>query len=263
MNFIKRVRYYDGLLADIKNLVSTNKVVHISDVPSSVDIDKFYIEMGDQLGMLFRKDVDPATRQLVHDSWTIVKYDVRYLHDTYKHSNKAQPLHTDYCNASIALDVVELICVEAAPFGGATIFMDSILLLELLKKFKPGLMKQLQDKEVIFGKAPHPLFRNTARVISYDDDGPLLYWNYAVVAPDNTPDVLQMCEEFHDFLESYVVRGGLCTPINLAPREGVFMQDKRILHGRNSFLGDRHLLKGGIATKDLEMVQEKVHKIFG
>ena len=262
MSFIKRVKYYDNMVADIKNLVATNKVVHISEVPKDIDLDKFYIGLGEALGMLFRKDVDPATRQLIHDSWTMVRYDERYLHETYKHSNKAQPLHTDYCNASIALDVVELICVESAPYGGATIFLDSVLLLELLEKFNPGLMQKLQEKEVIFGKSPHPLFRNTARVISFDNEGPLLYWNYAVVAPDNTPDVLEMCEEFHDFLESYVVRGGLYTPVYLEAGEGVFMQDKRILHGRNAFFGHRHLLKGGIATKDLEMVQEKVRKIF-
>ena len=262
MDFIKRIGYYDNLLADIKSLAAANKVLHITNVPQGVDVDKLYMELGSALGILFRKDVDPITRQLIHDSWTIVKYDVRYLHDTYKHSNKAQPLHTDYCNASIALDVVVLICVEAAPYGGATIFFDSILLLELLKEYKPELLKQLEEKEVIFGKTPHPLFRNTAKVISYDSDGPVLYWNYAVIAPENSPDVLKMCEDFHEFLESYVVRGGLCTPINLAPGEGVFMQDKRILHGRNAFLGQRHLLKGGVATKDLEIVQQKVSKIF-
>ena len=262
MNFIKQVKYNDNLAADIKNLVAANKVVYVTDVPQHIDIDKFYIGLGEALGMLFRKDVDPVTRQLVHNSWTMVKYDERYLHDTYKHSNKAQPLHTDYCNASIPLDVVELICVESAPYGGATIFLDSAVLLDILEKFNPELMQQLTEKEVIFGKSPHPLFRNTSTVISFDNEGPLLYWNYAVVAPDNAPDVLEMCEKFHDFLETYVVRGGLCTALYLSPGEGVFMQDKRILHGRNAFFGNRHLLKGGIATKDLEIVQEKIRKIF-
>ncbi len=261
MNFIKRVPYYPTINEDINRLVFENKVLHIADVPPHVDIDNFYIGLGDKLGMLFRKDIDPVTRTLIHDSWTVVKYDERYIHDTYKHSNKAQPLHTDYCNASIPLDLVVLICVNEAPVGGATIFLDSVILLDLLKAYRPELLKKLEDEVVIFGKAEHPVFRNRAKVISYNSAGPVLYWNYAVVAPDNSPAVLQMCEEFHDFLETYIVRGGIPQPVYLKPGEAVFMQDKTILHGRNAFFGERHLLKGGIACNDLDVIKEKLKAI--
>ncbi len=255
MNFIKTTHYYDSLGEDINHLVSENKVVHIANVPETADIDKLYVGLGEKVGMLFRKDIDPVTRTLIHDSWTMVKYDERYVNDTYKHSNKAQPLHTDYCNASIPLDIVLLICAQEAKYGGATTFVDSGLIVDILTEYKPELLTRLRTEEVIFGKAPHPVFRNKATIISEDEVGVVLHWNYAVVAPDNTPEVLAMCEEFHDFLENYIVRAGLTQPVYLKKGDAVFMQDKRIMHGRNAFWGDRHLLKGGIAVKDLDSIK--------
>ena len=63
--------------------------------------------------------------------------------------------------------------------------------------------------------------------------------------PDNTREAIEMCEEFHKFLENKVVAGGLLTGVYLKPGEAAFFQDDRILHGRNSFYGDRNLIKGG------------------
>ncbi len=63
--------------------------------------------------------------------------------------------------------------------------------------------------------------------------------------PDNPKDVLEMCEEFHKFLETKIVAGGLLTEVYLKPGEAALFQDDRILHGRNSFYGNRTLIKGG------------------
>jgi hypothetical protein len=63
--------------------------------------------------------------------------------------------------------------------------------------------------------------------------------------PDNTAEVLEMCDQFHNFLEKKIVEGGLLFPVYLKPGDAAFFQDDRLLHGRNSFYGARTLIKGG------------------
>ena len=46
-------------------------------------------------------------------------------------------------------------------------------------------------------------------------------------------------------LENKIVGGGLLTAVYLKPGEAALFQDDRILHGRNSFYGNRTLIKGG------------------
>lgn len=254
MNFIKHVDYFDTIKNNIIELVNQNKVVVIQNLPEHIDLDIFYKDLGETLGLLFRKDVDPINKKIIHDSWTTIRFDERYINQTYKHSNKHQPLHTDYCNASIELDLVLLICKKAADFGGATVFYDSSDLVKLLKKFKPNLFEQMQMKTVIFGKQPSPIFQNSTKILSFDDLGPIINWNYAVISEENSQEVIEMCEEFHDFLEENIFLSGETISISLKERDAVIMNDQRILHGRNSFLGDRFLLKAGIASKNHEEI---------
>ncbi|CAN5251414.1 hypothetical protein BH09BAC1_BH09BAC1_13980 [soil metagenome] len=260
MDFIQRIPYSENLKDTIAEVINKSRVTVIIEVPD-IDISQYYVELGEAVGMLFRKDVDPINKKIIDNSWTTVKFDPRYIEQTYKHSNKHQPLHTDYCNASINLDVVLLICESAAVHGGATVFLDGALLVELLKTYRPELFEKLQHHEVIFGRQPSPIFRNTVKVISFDQHGPIVNWNYAVVAPDNTPEVLAMAEELHDFLENYVMFAGIPEPVYLKKGEAVFMHDQRLLHGRNAFLGDRSLLKGGIATTDAEAIKAKLKQL--
>jgi alpha-ketoglutarate-dependent taurine dioxygenase len=262
MNFIREIDYNEILEGEISSMAGNNKVLVIRNVPEEIDADKFYTGLGNQLGYLFKKDVDPINKKIIDNTWTTIKFDERYIEQTYKHSNKHQPLHTDYCNASIDLDMVLLICKEPAPIGGATVFVDSEKLIYILENFNSDLFERLKNNEVIFGKSPSPIFRNKAKIIDFDSKGAVLHWNYAVIAPDNSAEVLRLCDEFHFFLEEYIFMAGIPEEIYLKKNEAVIMQDRRILHGRNSFWGDRFLLKGGVMSSPSEEKLNYIRKFM-
>ena len=261
MDFIKEISFKDFKLSDFKRAFTSAKIVYIKDVPD-INADEFYTEISAELGLLLKKDVDPVNKTIIDDAWTTIKYDKRYIHQTYKHSNKHQPLHTDYCNASINIDGVVLFCEIPATYGGATCFIDGVEVISLLQQYEPELLKKLENTEMIFGKKPSPIFRNCTKVVAYDKLGPILNWNYAVVAEDNSKEALDLAENFHYFLEEYVFNAGLPIDIPLKRNEAVLFHDKRILHGRRSFLGDRFLLKGGVFTRSEPGEREHIKKLL-
>ena len=116
-------------------------------------------------------------------------------------------------------------------------------LIYILDKYEPALYEKLKTLEVDFGKGEDQ--RKKRKIIDWDDRGIKLNWNYFRVMPDNPKEVIDMCEEFHKFLETKIVAGGLLTEVYLKPGEAAFFQDDRLLHGRNSFYGARTLIKGG------------------
>ena len=85
-------------------------------------------------------------------------------------------------------------------------------------------------------------------MIDYDHAGMLVNWNYFRAIDNSDPENKEMIEAFHQFLEQKVLLGGLVTPYLLKKGEGVFIHDRRVLHGRHSFIGKRHLNKGAIIT---------------
>ena len=105
------------------------------------------------------------------------------------------------------------------------------------------MFEQLKALEVDFGKGNDQ--RKRRKIIDSDARGVVLNWNYFRVMPDNPEDVKQMCNEFNDFLENKIVAGGLLTEVYLKPGDAAFFQDDRVFHGRNSFYGNRTLIKGG------------------
>ena len=134
-------------------------------------------------------------------------------------------------------------CIDCAEIGGATTFFDSKDLIYILSKYEPLLYERLKTVDVDFGKGEDQ--RKRRRIIDSDARGIKLNWNYYRVMPDNPKEVIEMCEEFHKFLETKIFGGGLLTEIILKPGEATFFQDDRILHGRNAFYGNRTLIKGG------------------
>jgi hypothetical protein len=141
------------------------------------------------------------------------------------------------------LDVNFFFCTEQAEIGGATTFIDSDDLIYILEKFEPALYEKLKTLEVDFGKGEDQ--RKKRKIIDTDERGIKLNWNHFRVMPDNTAEVLEMCDQFHNFLEKKIVEGGLLFPVYLKPGDAAFFQDDRLLHGRNSFYGARTLIKGG------------------
>lgn len=243
--FLKEVSYTNtpDFAETLKETLRAYKVVHLKDVPQDVDHMQFYANLTDQLGEIMNVDEDIKTGNANSDKrWTDVRYD-KANDFTFRHANTRQPLHTDAAYMSIELDVNFFFCTIQAEIGGATTFFDSDDLLYILEKFEPALYERLKTVEVDFGKGEDQ--RKTRKIIDSDARGVRLNWNYYRVMPDNKPEVVAMCEEFHKFLEEKIVAGGLLTPVYLKPGDAAFFQDDRLLHGRNSFYGARTLIKGG------------------
>ena len=65
-------------------------------------------------------------------------------------------------------------------------------------------------------------------------------WNYFRAEKCN------VVEDFHAFLENRIVQMGLLSNVSLRKGDAVFFNDQQVLHGRNAFIGERWLRKGGI-----------------
>jgi alpha-ketoglutarate-dependent taurine dioxygenase len=213
----------DDFAAELTKTLKKYKIVHLTGIPDGVDYKDFYAGLVDKLGKIVNVDEDIKTGNAnSNERWTDVRYDKNYDF-TFRHANTRQPLHTDAAYVNFDQDVNFFFCLEQAEIGGATTFIETT--------------------EVDFGKGEDQ--RKKRKIIDSDERGIVLNWNYFRIMPDNPDDVKQMCEEFHAFLENKIVSGGLLTVVCLAPGECVFFQDDRILHGRNSFYGNRNLIKGG------------------
>ena len=244
-NFLKVVKYTpDAGFADkFKETLKQYKIVHLVDVPADINYKDFYSSLVDKLGEIINVDEDIKTGNAnSQERWTDVRYDKENDY-TFRHANTRQPLHTDAAYVNFDLDVNFFFCMENAEIGGATTFIDSEDLCYILGKYEPALYEKLKTVEVSFGKGEDQ--RKKRKIIDKDNRGIKLNWNYFRVMPDNPKDVLEMCEEFHKFLETKIVAGGLLTEVYLKPGEAALFQDDRILHGRNSFYGNRTLIKGG------------------
>ena len=259
MDFIKKTDYYDNLLEDIKELADSSKVLVIKNIPDEVATDDFYIKIGNAIGLLIRKGFNPFTGELIDESWENIEYKKEYVYRTYKYSNKRHSLHTDFCDSSVPLDYVYLICREQAELGGETVFLDSKELIDLLQKYEPNLLEDIQKHDVVFGTKPSPIFRYTGKILSFDEDGEaILNWNYHVIAKENSKEVKEIAERFHEFLDTFVFNSFILKGEKLKKNEFVIMQDHKVLHGRNSYFGYRHMYKAAISASNIEIVKQKL-----
>ncbi len=243
--FLKVVQHSDSdnFSGQLKEALIANKIVHLTGIPMGTDYKSYYSELVDKMGEIINVDEDIQTGNAnSKERWTDVRYD-KNNDFTFRHANTRQPLHTDAAYVNFDLDVNFFFCMENAEVGGATTFVDSEDVIKVLEKYEPELYEKLKTVEVDFGKGNDQ--RKKRKVIDTDNRGIKLNWNYFRVMPDNEKDVIDMCEEFHKFLENKIVGGGLLTGVYLKPGEAAFFQDDRILHGRNSFYGSRTLIKGG------------------
>jgi alpha-ketoglutarate-dependent taurine dioxygenase len=243
-NFLKVISYsapeftVDSFIADLKQY----KIVHLKDVPNDVNYKEFYQDLVDKCGEILAVEEDINTGNSSNERWTDIRYDKENSF-TFRHANTRQPLHTDAAYTNFDQDVNFFFCMENAEIGGATTFIDSVELLYILEKYEPALLEKLKTTEVNFGKGGNQFKRR--KIIDQDERGIKLNWNYYRVMPDNPEDVKALCEEFHNFLENRIVAAGLQQTVYLKPGEAALFQDDRLLHGRNSFYGNRNLIKGG------------------
>jgi alpha-ketoglutarate-dependent taurine dioxygenase len=246
--FLATLNYSDksDLKMKLGALTEKYRVVHLRGVPKGVDYISFYTDIVDSIGKVVNVGEDSETGNLTNERWTDVRY-VKEMDGTFRHSNTRQPLHTDAAYTEFRFDINFFFCIENAEVGGATTFIDGVYLLSLLKKFEPALLEELTNTDVLFQKGNGSV--KVKKIIDLSGEKYELNWNSFRIADENTGDVKDLCKKFQDFLEMKIVSGGLLTPIYLQPGECLFFHDDKVLHGRNSFYGDRYLIKGAFDLK--------------
>ncbi len=230
---------------NFSNVFHQFKVVHI--LKENKHIDTYFRELAQQCGIPLIYEEDPVTGKIDVNKWTEIKYEPEKVNDSYKSSNKSQPLHTDYGYFSFEIYAAFFYCVTQAEFGGATTFIDANTIVSVLKSVNPILLNSIQEQKIHFGRKENPIAQNDDYILQKDELGWKINWNYYRAAGDIHNKTL--VEDFKDFLDHYIEKSGELTELELQPGEGVFFQDRRVLHGRNSFVGNRQLNKGGIAKE--------------
>lgn len=222
----------------LKSLLQTFKTVHLEDVPyKNDDLLKFYNDLLPQLGTSVPMDENVSNGNKTGANWIEIKYDPSYP-NSYRHSDTRQPLHTDGSYESNAPDINFFFCIEKARVGGATTFIDSRQVVSVLEEYDSKLLESLMNTPVTFSKG---LDSKVRPIIVQSGQDYIMTWNYFRATTEK-----ELCERFHYFLETKIVDGGQLKPVMLEVGEAVFFNDEKLLHGRNSFIGNRCLLKGGI-----------------
>jgi alpha-ketoglutarate-dependent taurine dioxygenase len=252
MKFFNTVTYNGASTASkLIESVKTHRVTHLSEVPEDIDCRAFYAELGSALGLLVLKDEDPRSGLLIDGSWSDVRYDKERSTEAYRYSDKHHSLHTDYSYVPVMLDMTFFFCLEAATYGGATVFVDPDILESALKEYDFGLYERLCSVKVKLSKSTSQArVEQEVSILSHDDCGLLVNWNYHRAKDVDDADVKGMVEGFHAFLEMKILLGGLYHGVKLLKGEGCFIHDRRVLHGRLSFIGPRHLCKGAIVLSN-------------
>lgn len=260
MKYLTSINFKESSIPEIAQLIRESQITVLREAPLDLDADSFYRNLANQVGLLVDKEEDPYTGQLV-SGWNVIEYRPELNNTSFKYSNTRQPLHTDYGFISLNLDMTFFYCEQQADYGGATHFLNTELLIHLLQTYEPDLYGLLTTQSVMFGRPGNKVGSRTDKIISQDATGILLNWNYYRVSKENSAQVLEMTERFHQFLERRIVDAGLLDQVTLQKYEAVFFHDKRILHGRNSFFGPRKLMKAAIVLENTEAAQKMLSVI--
>ncbi|GAB3931621.1 TauD/TfdA family dioxygenase [Larkinella terrae] len=255
MNVFKKVTYTtpEETIQNVKEAVLNNIYVHLADFDSSLPVEQvhqFYSQLSETIGKIHAADEDIATGSATGNRWIDITFDPN-IPDRYRSSNTRQPLHTD--DSYVELNGEEAVnffyCASRAKAGGATTFFTLDQLVNCLKlDGEDKLLEDLLSTDVVFSKGGS---RKVRKILDQDEEGYLANWNYYCIdRTDNTPEVIDLCERFHQFLENRIINSGLIDGLQLQKGEAVFFHDDRIMHGRNNFFaeypGQRSLIKGKI-----------------
>lgn len=252
MNFFET---FSGNISEFNELFQKTKLVHVLPNKVGLSADAYFRKLAAACGIPLIHDEEPATGKLVIDRWSIIEYNPA-KGDTYKYSNTAQPLHIDYSYFSFDIYAAFIFCEKQAEFGGATRFIDVDTIVQILETIDKTLLERLQNTIIQFGREGNPVANKKDFILSKDDLGWRINWNYFRAKEDIVN--ITLVEDFKRFLDDYIEQSGELKELKLQLGEGVFFHDKRVLHGRNSFIGNRLLNKAGIVTTVPDIVKKLI-----
>lgn len=235
----------------VSEAIKTYKVVHVKgvDLRGEKDLLAFYDEVTEAVGDCYYLAEDATTDSRNDQKWFEVRFDPN-IPNAYRHSANGQPLHTDGSYISDQPPVTFMFCINSAPEGGATIFLDADDVVELLEKHEPELLEELQNTEVTFAKVGDEKRR---KIVDRDEHGVRMNWNYYCVKPGQGAQIDSLRERLFTFQKDVLQKSDKIIAVALEPGEAVAFQDERVLHGRNGFtaheINDRFLYKAFVDPK--------------
>jgi alpha-ketoglutarate-dependent taurine dioxygenase len=167
----------------------------------------------------------------------------------YRTAKVNQPLHTDYSYIDVNNTIQFLMCIKKAQLGGATTFIDTKLLVDMLLMDKnENLYNRLLNIPVNHLKGNKS---KISPILIKDNLDFKINWNYPPAKKgENSKEAILLIEEFKEWLDSRVEKSGLLTSVLLENNDIVFFHDYYVLHGRNCYfanvIGDRKLIKGSL-----------------
>lgn len=228
-------------------LLEEHKVVAVKKYQKEENADMFFHQFSEALGQVICAHEDLNQKNSAGLRWIDIVYDPEFP-NRYRNALVRQPLHTDFSPVNIYDNIQFIYCRSRAKYGGATTFIDSRMIAELLLAAgEHQLFEALLDTVIIFSRGGSskslPIFRR-------DGDDYRVNWNYFCVDPQNGEQAMQLVERFHDFLQTRVVPSGLLHELLLEKYDAVIFHDELVLHGRNAFFakekGERCLMKCSI-----------------
>jgi alpha-ketoglutarate-dependent taurine dioxygenase len=227
----------DEIRAVWNNVENKVFVLKADSVPE--DVQGFYESIFNFLGtpIPIAEDVNLGSRESQRSGkiWFEVRYDPKHP-DAYRHSANAQPLHTDGSYISDFPTSTLLACVANAGVGGETTFIDSKVLLEIMKKEKPFLLEYLLKNKVKHSRSGDTRLDEIIRIESEDV---FVNYNYYCVDKTNNKEIIDAIEEFQDYLLKSPTIKEATIGVKLTPGDSVFWRDNYCLHGRNSFVANQ------------------------
>jgi len=223
-------------------------VYHIFNVQTTDYID-MYEKLAEHLGTI--RTCHPVNnKSTIFSKSRDIKPDPNLYH--YFASTTRQPLHTDYAyyETSESPDWLMLYCMQPSDFGGQTHLLSIKKLVYILDKYNPELLEKIKvdinwkyngvDGDKIHTK---PLY-----------DGQFINWNYWQIKEElNNKAAMDIRQEFFDFLENVVVAGNIYDfSKSWNTGDCIIFSDRRILHGRDAFLGDRWLKDHAFFGQELD-----------
>src|SRR5690606_40336753 len=172
----------------------------------TIDADTYFRNLASESGIPLIYEEDPITGIINFDKWTEIKFESEKAFDSYKSSNKYQPLHTDYGYFSFEIYAAFFYCVEQAQFGGATTFIDVETIVSILKSANTKLFNAVQTNIIQFGRKGNPIAQNKDLILQKDHLGWKINWNYYRALGDTENATL--IQDFKDFLDTYIEKSG-------------------------------------------------------
>lgn len=212
-------------------------IYHIYNV-AETDFVSAYESLAEELGIIEEcRPVNDKSKKISKSR--DIRPDASLNH--YYAANIRQPLHTDYSYFpdKKAPDWLLMYCLTPSELGGKTRFLTAQKLRKILEKYNPSLLEKLSI-EITWNFVGDDGDEIHRKPILVDER---INWNYWQIKADlNTKKVMEVREEFFQFLEQVIVAGSIYDFSKVWKRGDVMIfNDKKILHGRDAFLGDRWL----------------------